>query len=55
MGTSSCSSSSRFGADNRVATIEDATDQELEDAYENVKHKSENNETRSQMTLDVRY
>lgn len=43
------------GADNRVATIEDATDQELEDAHENVKQKSENNETRSQMTSDVRY
>ena len=43
------------GADNRVATIEDATDQELEDAHETFKQKSENNETRSQMTSDVRY
>jgi low affinity Fe/Cu permease len=29
------------GADNGVAAIEDATDQELEDAHEKVKHKSE--------------
>ena len=29
------------GADNKLAAIEDATDQELEQAHEKVKHKSE--------------